>query len=554
MEQVSAEEQVELILADQREREADRGQHESTWREVDRYVDPHSAGGWDRTTVSFAAGDDLFDVTACDGLDRHTSAIGGLTIPRNQRWHGVHFANKDLMKLDRVIAWCEVAQDALFTYRYRPLAGFESQMFEDIRQEGKYGSSALWVDEHKGLGIYYKSIHLSEIYIRENHFGGVDSIHRRFEYTIRQAIGHFGYEALSAATQERAKDPRQLNHKLWFLHVVCPNKAYEPGRLGAKGKPIASTYIEEAQKHEIRKAGYYTNPLLVSRHSTGPNDVYGRSPAIKALPAIRGVNTMQRIVLDAGNRALDPPLLFNDDADLTTMQTFPGGLIPGGVDSEGRPTLIPLQSGAQIPVGMEMVDQERNVIKRIFLEEFFRLLSDPSDRMTATQVVEQLQKEGILVAPYAGRRETEKLSPMIDREIDILTRLGKIPPLPDEVREAGEKPLALMTNPLSRMARAEEVSAFSRVTEMAVGIASAGRPEALDVINFEAGLRDTATILGARPSHINTPDQVAATRAARAEEKAGMEMAAVVPDAARASLDLAKAGEIQARLDGGGGL
>jgi hypothetical protein len=117
-----------------------------------------------------------------------------------------------------------------------------------------------------------------------------------------------------------------------------------------------------------------------------------------------------------------------------------------------------------------------------------------------------LKKEGVLVAPFAGRRETEKLGPQIERELEIMMNVpGADRALPPEVIEAGLKPSRIMTNPLSRMARAEEVSGFTRTAELAIQLASAGAEEALDIINWEEGIRDTADVLGARPTHINTP-------------------------------------------------
>ncbi len=558
MDMIDRDERVQRILADHSDMESARSPFETTWREIDRYVDPQGGGGFDKNaSPDFGAGDDLFDSTAAESLGRGTSVIVAATAPRSQRWHGVGFDSKELMKLASVRLWCEVAQDALFEHRYDPAAGFEVAYSEDARQELKYGTSALWVDERRGrygMGLAYKTIHMGQMFIRSNFYGMVDQPHRAFQYTLRQAIQHFGLEKLHPKMQELANDAAKLNQKFDFLHVVCPNEEYEPGRLGAKGKPVASIYLDATNKFLISESGYYTLPSIVSRHVTAPGDDYGRSPAMVLLPTIRGVNAMQRITLDAGNRALDPPLLFDDDADLTSIQAFPGGLIPGGM-SDGKQMLMPLQTGGQVAIGMEMVEAERGVIKRVFFEEFFRLLSNPqSDRMTATQVIEQLQKEGVLLAPYAGRRETEKLCPMIERELDILMRMGRIPPFPPEVSEAGARPRARMTNPMSRMARAEEVSGFSRLIEMGVGIASAtGNADHFDTINVEAGLRDSADVLGVRPSHIRSPDEVAEIRAGRQAEKAGMEAASVMPDAAKAALDLSKAGQIQQQLQDGGG-
>jgi hypothetical protein len=542
------------ILADQDRLAIERSFYEPAWKEIDLYIDPFGMGGFDKSKGSpIRDVETLYDVTAIDGLDRYTAAITGLTIPRGgQRWHGVEFDDKDLMKIAAVKRWCQHATDRLFTARYAPGTGFETQAIEDIRQEGKYGSSALWVGEKLGAGLFYKSLHLSEIFFDEDYCGGVDRVHRLYTTTILKAYRECSRNGgmLSDKSMVSLEDAKKRNDEIVILHVVRPNLQYEPGYFGAKGKPVESLYIEVDQKHLIRRSGYRKMPALVSRHITGPRDVYGRSPAMKALATVKGLQSMGRTILDQGNRAVDPPLLYSDDSDITKIVTKPGGLTAGGVNENGKPLVVPLYTGAQIAIGMEMQNNDREVVKKIFLEELFMLLSNPSDRMTATQVIEQLKKEGVLVAPFAGRRENEKLGPQIERELEIMMNAGAIDPMPPEALEAGLKPKVRMTNPLSRMARAEEVSGFTRTVEIAVQAASAGAPEALEVINFEEGIRDTADVLGARPTHIYSPEEVADRRQARQDKEAAAAGVEAAPKVADAALSLARANDLAA----GGGL
>jgi hypothetical protein len=546
---------VQLILARQERLKVKRSYYEPTWRDIDRFVDPHGAGGWDAGRSSFTnEADQLYDVTAVDGLDRFTAAMAGVTIPRGQRWHGVSFPDVELMKIPAVQRWCEHAADKLFLARYAPWTGFEAQAHEDIRQEGKYGTSAMWIGDRPGRGLFYKTLHLSEIFIDEDFSGRVDTVHRLYVETLRNAAGEFGAENLSDKSRRDLADPKKCDGELQILHVIRPNNDYEPGYFGPKGKPIESIYIELDQKHVIRRRGFNSMPVPVSRHITGPRDCYGRSPAMKVLATVKGLNAMARTILDAANKAVDPPLLFYDDADITKVVTKAGGLTPGGVDENGRVLVHPLMTGAQLPIGQEIREEERAVVKAAFLEEFFRLLTDPSDRMTATQVMETLQKEGVLIAPFAGRRETEKLGPQIERELEILMLSRAIDPFPPEVREAGAKPRAYMTNPLSRMARAEEVTGFSRLVEIGIQAAGAGRPDALDRVNFDEGMKVSADVLGVRPSMTYSDDELAARREQQAQQKEGQSVAEAAPGLSQAALNLARTREIGAKLGEGGGL
>jgi hypothetical protein len=393
---------VGLVLSCHERLKEKRAYYEPTWRDIDRFVDPFGAGGWDKGRSSFTNdADELFDVTALDGLDRYTAAIAGVTIPRGQRWHGIAFADPDLMKIPAVARWCEIAADRLFLARYAPWTGFEAQAHEDIRQEGKYGTSPMWIGDNVGRGLFYKTLHLSECYIDEDFSGRVDTVHRAYCETIRNAIAEFGVDSLSDKTRRDADDPKKINNEIEILHVIRPNRAYEPGNFGPKGKPIESLYLELGEKHVIRRSGFTSMPIPVSRHVTGPRDCYGRSPAMKALATIKGLNAMARTILDAANKAVDPPLLFFDDADITSVVTKAGGLTPGGARRSGAARWCTrFMTGGQLPIGEQIREGERAVVKTRSSTSIFRLLTDPSDRMTATQVMEQVAKEGVLIAPF----------------------------------------------------------------------------------------------------------------------------------------------------------
>lgn len=545
-------EEIQQILLDQERMVTERALWDPIYKDVDHWIYPAGAGGFQMTSPTYNLGTEyLYDITAVDGLDRCTAVLAGITIPRNQRWHGLAFADKDLNRLPAVRRWCERATDRLFACRYAPSAGFEVQAHEDIRQEVAYGTSALWVDELPGRSLFYKALHLSEIYIDENHCGRVDTVHRLFELEPQRALDMFGEQNVSAKMREKAANRDRTRYP--FLHVVRPNRMQRRGRMDWQGKPIESLYLEIDEKHICRRGGFWTMPIVVSRHVTGPRQKYGRSPAMKVLGSARGLNRMMETILIQGEKAVDPAYAFYDDGDISTLATKHGGLNPGLVDEYGRLLVKELPVG-DVSLGRDMLEDERGVVKQVFLEEFFRLLSDPSDRMTATQVLETLQKEGVLVAPFAGRRETEKLGPMIERELDIALRARQIDPYPPEVIEAGARPVVEMDNPLSRMARAEEASGFTRWAEIGVQAASAGAPEALDRINWDRGMQVTAEVLGVRPSCVNTDDEVAAIRARREEQRQAEQAAAVMPAAAGAALDLAKSNEIAAQLAAGGGL
>lgn len=535
---------VEDDLRRQQEMESDRSPWESLYRDVERYVDPSQGGGFDTVSPGTVRTAGIFDATAPIGLSRFDAALGAVTTPKNQRWHGLTVVDRDLARVPAVQRWLEHANEELFSCRYAPHAGASVQFSKDRRQLGSYGTSALLVDEWKGRGLFYQAIHLSETYIQEDFRGRVDTVHRKFELTARQAGQQFGKDALPDKIRKALEAERTYCDKFQFLHIIRPNEGYSSDKLDWRGKPIVSRYVAIDEKYLIRQGGYFTMPIAVSRNINSPGEIYGRSPATEMLPQIKGVNQMAKTILRAGHKAVDPALAFFDDGDISKLVTKPGGLNPGLVDEFGRLLVAAVPGGGDPRFGFELLESEREPIRAAFLEEFFKLLTDPSDRMTATQVLETVAKQGVLIQPFADRYETEKTGPTVERELDILMRAGQIDPMPPEMIEAGARPLIVMTNPLARMARAQQASAFTRWVEIGAQAASAGHPEALDRIDFDKAMPDVGEVLGVPATWIVSDEELVAIRQQQAQEQAAQQAAAVVPEAAGAALDLAKANQI----------
>ena len=532
-----------------------RAPYESVWREIDERVNPMGAGVMGTGAYGSASimgragragtvkGTQNFDVTAVESLDRFAAAMAAITVPRNTQYIRLRFGDNDLDKLPAVRRWCERAGDRLHAIRYAPHTGFSVQSTKDFRQLGRYGTGPLWTGEKKGVGLFYRALHLAECYIDEDYSGQVDTVHRRYVRTARQCLQEFGKDALTPKMREAIEKPEKLNDEFELLHVVCPNGDVEPDRFDHRGKPIASLHIAIGEKIVLRRSGYHSMPISVSRHMSEAGELYGWSPALKVLPAIRGVNAMAQTILRSAHKMVDPALAFADDDGITSLVTRPGGLNPGLVDEAGRLLVAALPTGSNLPIGLEMMEQERGAIRTAFMEDFFKILTDPSDRMTATQVLEMVSKQGVLVAPYAGQYETEKQNPVTQRDLDLAMRAGQVEPFPDEVLEAGAYPLIEYENPLTRMARAEEAAGLTRLIEALTPLSQVD-PGVFDHIDTDTAAPGLADVLGVRPSWIATPDKVAAKRAARAESKAAEAGAASLADASSAYLDVAKANQI----------
>jgi hypothetical protein len=547
MEQIQDTDLVKSDLLRQQDMEAERAPLEGLYRDLEQFFDPGAAGGFGGAVQTGGLENYNFDATGMQSLGRFSSAFGAITTPKNERWHGATVVDDDLADMPEVKRWCEAATDRLFKMRYAAHAGAGAAYGQDRRQLGCYGTGPLWIDEWKGRGMFYKTLHLSEVFIDQDFRGAVDTVHRKFELTARQAREQFGEENLPPKIRKALEQEKTCGEKFQFLHIVRPNERYEVERLDWRGKPIASRYVAIDEKWMVRKGGYFTMPIAVSRNTVSPGRKYGNSPGMVVIGTQRGLNQIAKTILRAGHKAVDPALAFYDDGDISKLVTKPGGLNPGLVDSEGRLLVQPIPQGGNLMIGREIQESEREVVRDEFLGLFFKLLTDESVQRSAAAVLEIAAEKGMLAQDFAEHYETEKLGVGFERELDIGMRAGQIPPMPQVMLEAGARPMVVMTNPLARLARAGEAAGWTRAVEVAVQAASAGRPDALDRFNFDVAIPAVAEVLGVRASWMLTDDELAELRRKREQDKQSSQMAEVVPDAAGAALDLAKANQIAAQ-------
>lgn len=510
---------VEEILHKQMELESDRAPWEPIWREVDERVNPIGEGGFTEKSKGAVRGTAIFDHTASLGLDRFQAAYTGMVIPRGERYQHVVSTSPALNELPAFQRWAELATDRLFAARYRPGAGFEPEAGMNVRSIGSYGNGPFWTDHRPGVGLFYKALHLSEVYVDEDFTGRIDTVHRKFKRTARQARQMFGPDNLSAGILKAIRE-NKLEQEFTFLHVIRPRAERDPARFDFRRLAWESRYICIEDKMQLREGGYNSMPIAFARYVTGPRERYGRSPAMQVLGSIRTVNEMMKTLLRAGHKAVDPPLLTPEDGVLTRIQTKPGGINVGGMGFDGKPAVVPMQTGGNLPIGMELLNNEREPIRDAFLEKVWSLVLERRDRMTATEVLELTRLQGMLLAPSASRGETEWLSPQTERELDILLEVGDIPPPPPEMKEEGAQLKLIYDNPLTRAARAEEAIGFGRFVEMLTPAASIAGAQVYDVVNWQRAPRELAKSLAIRQAYLSTPDEVAAKGEERAQQQA----------------------------------
>lgn len=507
-----------------------RGNWESHWKEIaDRFVPSHSnefsVFGHERTKGEKRT-EEIYDSTGVVALGRFASILDSLLTPKNAKWQRLRADNDDLNQIRSVKLYFEEVTRLLFKYRYQPRANFAAQNNQVFKSIGAYGTGSLFIDDmNNGPGMRYRSIHLSQSFILENHQGIVDTYYRAFPMSIRNAYEKWGEKLPEELLAKKDKTP---NKEVMFVHKVYPNPNIDPERLDAAGMPFLSKYISVEGKKLIESGGYHSWPYPTSRYEQAPGETYGRSPAMEVLPANKTLQEEKKTLLKQGHRAVDPVLLVHDDGILDTLSLRPGSAVGGGMTADGRPLVGTLPVG-NLAVGKELMDDERQAINDAFFITLFQILVE-TPQMTATEVMERVREKGTLLSPTLGRQESEYLGQVTERELDILNRQGVLPEMPPELIEAEGEFKIVYDSPLARAQRAEEAAGLMRTVENALSVANTMQdPSIMDHFNWDVIMPEIASIQGVPTKWMRSLKDIQGKRQARAEQAQAAEDAQAAP-------------------------
>lgn len=486
----------------------------------------------------------IYDSTTAMAINRSASAIVGLITPKSEQWHSLRTDNDALNDSQNVKRYFADVTDILFAMRYASKSGFSTSNYQSIRSLMGFGTGVMTLNEApNGKGIIYQSLFLGDMYFGVNNFGVVDTAMREFEFTKAQAIQQWGEEVLPRKIMQDKGDT-----KFTFCHIVHPNEDYDEMSINPDRRQYKFVYFfKEDMEQPLQGGGYYSFPYAVAREQTSPNEIYGRSAAMQMLPEIKGLNEMRKTNLMAGHMAVTPPLLAPSSGQGVgvlgsgpmAINFKPGGVTHGGVGPQGQQMVQPMNTGARPDIGQGMIEESRRIINDSFYLNLFQILVE-TPQMTATEVLARTQEKGILLAPTADRLEQEYLGPMIERELDILSRQGLLPEMPQELMDAEGDYTIVYESPITRAQRSGQLMGMDDTVQSAINIA-AYDPSVLDNINLDEYIKAKAEVNGTPPSIVRSESEKEELRNSRKQAEQTQALLNQAPALAGAAKDLAQA-------------
>lgn len=544
-----ADQYVKTLLRRYRDLRNSRGQWAQHWEDLARVMLPSRLGFVTQTQEGDRRSEDIYDGTPMQAARGLANAIGSMLRPEGQRFFFIKPDGEDDLD-DEAKSWIADSEERLLDALDSPKARFRQAMGEADKDLAVFGTAVVFTSEREELKeLIFQCEPLRDAFVFFNEYGEARGIFRPKTFTLRQAAERFGEKNLSEKTRESLK-AEKYDDKVEMLHVVTPRKEGKPEAFLNKNLPYTSCWIEITAEHKVEDGGFHEFPYAVPRWDTSSGEDYGRSPGMIALPDSNTLQAMQETVLVAGQRAATPPLLVPNDGVFDAANTFPDGITyyDAQIAKEmGRIPIGPLETGANLPITLEMQQEMR---QQVFAAFFRNILNLPVEgpAMTAEEI--RARKEEFIreIGPVFGRLETDYTAPVIERAFRIMLRAGHLLPIPDSL--LGRSIRFEYESPVKRMRQQIEAAAARAWAMERAEMLKMGVEDAMDIVDTDELGRFTAEAGGVPDRIVRGDDAVQALRQRRQQQQQAMAEAEQARMAAEAANKAGNIPGIKQMLEG----
>lgn len=445
--------------------------------------------------------------------------IGQMLRPTQKPWF--HMMPRDVRIEDNPSKrWMEWAEQTQRRAMYDPIALFTKSMKQADHDYAAFGQSPISIQLNRfRTGLLYQTWHLRDVAWRENQDGKIDFKARRWKGAVRDVINLFPKAELDRKIHDAAKkDPFS---EIDLLHVICEGELWDGN---ANGKPRVAIHYDCTHDKVIEAIPIWGQIYVIPRWAQIAGSQYAVSPAtVIALPEGRLLQAITLTLLEASEKAANPPLVATKDVVKSDMQQFPGGVT--WVDAEYDERLGEALRAMNIdvkglPITLDMVKDSRAVLSQCFFLNKLRAFNPTTDpQMTAFQAGQIVQEYIRGALPLFEPMEMEYSAAVCEETFDILYRAGTFGPIdqiPPQLRNADidwrfESPL----HDAIEQQKGIKFLEFKQIVAEAVAL----DPTVSHIPDAATTLRDVATGIRVPSKWLRTEAQVEEAMARVAAEK-----------------------------------
>lgn len=473
------------------------------------------------------------------------NALSGMLRPRGTAWFRARTEDENVNQDAAAKQWLDAKSDVMRRVMYHNHSQFVRATKQGDSDFVLFGQCVITPEPNKYRdGILYRNWHLRDVAWCENPELIIDLVHRQWAIEARGYMGLFPKTAADAVRRTLDKDPYR---EIKCRHIVIPADDYDLAsytgkKVNRQRFPFVSIYVDienEVILEEVprRRLGY-----VIPRWLTVSGSQYAHSPAaVAALPEARLLQRITLTLLEAGEKAVDPPMVASKEAIAGGVNLLAGGVtwIDEEYDEEVGKAL---KQAMDTPDGLNWgVDREER-IAGLIAEAFYLnkiTLPDLNQRdMTAFETQKRIEEYIRGALPLFEPMEVEYNGALCEETFNLCIDMNIFGPLDDmppilgnrEIRWQFESPLQAATERAKSQAFLESMNLLK--------IAFEADPGVRHDIDIRTSFREAVSGSGAPAKWIVPTEQADKARAAEQQQMAMQQAAAAIAQAGQVAQDV----------------
>ena len=425
------------------------------------------------------------------------NSLGTMMRPTSIDWFHVR-AEREEFEDQPAKEWLEYATGVQKRVMYDRKSQFTRASKESDHDMAAFGQSVKTVQLNRnGNGLIYRCWHLRDVAWCENDEGQIDTVHRKWKPTALDLSRIFGNKIHSKVSDLIVGSNKKPYQEINVRHIVMPANQYG-GEYRGKGDWV-SIFLDVDNMHIMEVVGQNYFMYIIPRWQTVSGSQYAFSPAtVAGLPDARLLQAMTRTLLEAGEKAVAPPMIGVEEALRSDMAIYAGGVtwVDQAYDERLGEVLRPLTQDLRgLPQGFDAADRMMAMMREAF---FLNALALPQGgpEMTAYEVGQRVQDYIRQAAPIFEPLEDEDNGAVCETTFDLLMKngaFGSVEDIPQSIR--GKDITFKFESPLHDAAERQKGNKFMEAAGI-LGQVMPLDPTAPAHIDIKTAFRDVLTSIG----------------------------------------------------------
>lgn len=329
--------------------------------------------------------------------------------------------------------WLEDRTKVMRRAMYDHKSGFVRATKGGDHDFAAFGQAVLSADLNRNQnGLSYKQYHLRDVVWREGYDGQINETQRNWSASAADMNKLFKGK-VHPKVAECLKSDKDKYKEFNCRHVIIAAEDYEVGKKWRK--PWVSVWYDCENDFILEEIERWDPFYIIPRWKMLDGSQYAFSPAtVIALPEARTLQVQALTLLEAGEKAVDPPMLGRSEYIRGDVNTFAGAIT--WADAENDVALSEVLAAVDadrsgLPFGLEMIERTERILSQAFYLNRLTAAPQGGPEKTAYEVAQLVQDYIRNALPLFEPMEGDYNGQICERTFEIMLRAGGFGPLED---------------------------------------------------------------------------------------------------------------------------